>query len=143
MREINKVIIHCSDSLWGDAKIIDEWHKERGWRKIGYHWVILNGYGRGSKEYYPEYDGVVQVGRTEEVTGAHTRGQNATSIGICLIGKDWFTPKQYESLERVVSGIQINYNISDSMVFGHRDFAKRKTCPNFDVSAWMKWMKAK
>ena len=43
VREIKKVIIHCSDSDFGTASVIDGWHKERGWDGIGYHYVITNG----------------------------------------------------------------------------------------------------
>ena len=43
MREISKIILHCSDSEWGSASVIDQWHKERGWTEIGYHYVITNG----------------------------------------------------------------------------------------------------
>ena len=40
----DRITIHCSDSEWGNADVIDEWHKKRGWDGIGYHYVILNGY---------------------------------------------------------------------------------------------------
>lgn len=43
MGRIDKIIINCSDSDWGDAEVIDEWHRERGWDGIGYHYIICNG----------------------------------------------------------------------------------------------------
>ena len=56
MRKINKIILHCSDSAWGSAAAIDRWHVERGMRRIGYHYVILNGVRHSSGEYRAEDD---------------------------------------------------------------------------------------
>lgn len=136
-RRINKIIIHCSDSRWGDAAVIDDWHKQRGWSGIGYHWVIGGGFKANSTDYDPGFDGRVEAGRSEKRTGAHCRMQNRSSIGICLIGVDEFTEKQFESLKRVVKGAMETHNIPANMVFGHRDFDTNKTCPNFDVMEWV------
>ena len=43
MRKINDIILHCSATKEGrDFTVadIDRWHKARGWRCIGYHFVI-------------------------------------------------------------------------------------------------------
>lgn len=43
-RLIQRIIIHCSATKVGqvvNAEIIDKWHKEKGYKKIGYHYVIL------------------------------------------------------------------------------------------------------
>ena len=43
MRKINEIIIHCSATKEGKdfkAADIDRWHRERGFNKIGYHYVI-------------------------------------------------------------------------------------------------------
>ena len=55
MREIKKIIIHCSDSEFGDAALIDKWHKERGWTGIGYHYVILNGCRKATMTGFQPY----------------------------------------------------------------------------------------
>lgn len=141
MRTINKIIVHCSDSKFGDAELIDDWHKARGWNGVGYHWVIDNAFPKSSKVFIEKYDGLVERGRPEARAGAHCRHQNHDSIGICLIGVDEFTLKQFKALERIVRGIQEEHNIDDRMVFGHRDFDKKKTCPNFDVAEWVKGLK--
>ena len=73
MRHINEIIIHCSATPEGrDYTVadIDRWHKARGWRGIGYHYVIYR-------------DGSVHAGRPVEQIGAHCTGHNANSIGIC------------------------------------------------------------
>ena len=105
--------------------MIREWHLARGWSDIGYHWVILNVFAKGTSAYIPRDDGRVEQGRPEAKIGAHCRGQNSTSIGIVLIGVDWFTPLQFEALERIVRGLQATYNIDDRMVFGHYFMSKR------------------
>ena len=103
MREINKIIIHCSDSEFGSKKLIDKWHKERGWDGCGYHYVITNGIDDYMVKYNKNHDGLVQEGRPIEKMGAHVKGHNKDSIGICLIGKSNFTPAQlYVSLPQLL-----------------------------------------
>ena len=76
MREINKIVVHCSATQEGkniSAATIDKWHKKRGWRGIGYHYVIA-------------LDGSMEYGRPVEQIGAHVKGMNKNSIGIVYIG---------------------------------------------------------
>ncbi len=135
MREINKIIVHCSDSEFGDRDLIDRWHRERGWNGIGYHYVICNGFPQHGTRYIPEHDGLIQEGRTLETVGAHCKGHNKDSIGICLIGRRCFTAKQlYDSLPRLLRSLLAEYGLHHRQVFGHRDFNKMKTCPNFDIA---------
>lgn len=128
MRKINKIILHCSATKEGrqfTAKDIDQWHKQRGWKGIGYHYVIL-------------LDGTIQPGRPESEIGAHTVGQNSNSIGICYIGgldadgkaKDTRTDQQKEALHNLVSDLLKKY--PGSTVHGHNEFAN-KACPCFNV----------
>lgn len=128
MRKIDKIIVHCSDTPEGRdvrAEEIRRWHKARGWNDIGYHYVI-------------DIDGTIEAGRDIEIAGAHTQGQNATSIGICYVGgcdakmqpKDTRTDAQKESLRMLIKFLKSKYK--DVNVFGHRDFAK-KACPCFDA----------
>ena len=128
MRRINKIILHCSATKEGfsfTAKDIDDWHKQRGWKKIGYHYVVL-------------LDGTVQSGRPESEIGSHTVGQNADSIGVCYIGgldlngkpKDTRTIQQKKALDSLISDLLKTYPAST--VHGHHEFAN-KACPCFDV----------
>ena len=122
MRKITKIIVHCSDSgipAHDDIKIIDRWHKEKGWKGVGYH-------------YFIKADGEIQYGRPVSDVGSHVLGQNADSIGICLHGKDKFNHKQFVSLRKLVESIDLTLNVS--AVYGHRDFDRGKTCPNFNVN---------
>lgn len=129
MRKINKIIIHCSATREGrhfTVRDIDRWHRERGFSQIGYHYVIY-------------LDGSVHDGRPLEKIGAHTIGQNASSIGVCYIGgldfagnsKDTRTQAQRESLRILVCNLRAQF--PGATVHGHREFAK-KDCPCFDVS---------
>ena len=129
------IILHCSDSPFGCARIIDVWHRERGFDRVGYQYIILNGYTKSSKEYIRTLDGAIEVGRYEDETGAHARGYNSQSIGICLIGTDEFTPSQMESLGRLVADIQQRHNIGREHLLGHYEtaLAGGKTCPNLDM----------
>ncbi len=128
MRKINKIILHCSATKEGQsftAKDIDMWHKQRGWKGIGYHYVIL-------------LDGTLQIGRSESEIGAHTIGQNNNSIGICYIGgvdinekpKDTRTDQQKNALKGLISDLLKKY--PEATVHGHNEFAN-KACPCFNV----------
>lgn len=120
------IVIHCAatpnDMDIGAAEI-DKWHKERGWIGIGYHKVIRR-------------DGTVEDGRDIDVSGAHVRGVNQTSVGICMIGTDKFEDAQFESLKDLIVSLLDKY--PDAKVKGHRDFPNvKKLCPGFDVKSFM------
>jgi hypothetical protein len=133
MREIKKIIIHCSDSPFGDAALIDQWHRDRGWDGIGYHYVIMNGYVK--KGIYDKCnDGVIEPGRHISKVGAHCFGQNKRSIGICLIGKYKFSANQLlESLPALVASLCKEYGLTANDVYAHSEFNTGKTCPNIDA----------
>ena len=150
MKKINNIVIHCSDSNFGDAALIDKWHKANGWmspdgKSIGYHYVILNGMPAVGKPD-PKLDGVIQAGRTLDndqwvetnEVGAHALGFNKNSIGICLIGgqggsKAAFTVNQYFSLLLMVG--RWKQQIRDLKVLGHNETGAAKACPvaNMDL----------
>ena len=137
-RKINKVIVHCSDGEWGDAAFIDKIHREeRGWKGgIGYHYVITNGRRTYVGGYQEQDDGVVEVGRPEEIMGAHARPHNADSIGVCLIGRHHFTARQLlVALPELLREITDRHGLGAGDIYGHRDFSP-KPCPNFDVG-WL------
>lgn len=132
MREVTTLIVHCSATkpdMDIGADEIRDWHvNDNGWSDIGYHWVIRRG-------------GTIDVGRDEEIQGAHARGHNADSIGVCMVGgindagdPDCnFTADQWAALEAVVRSALDQYG--DLQIIGHRDVST-KDCPCFDVGAW-------
>jgi N-acetylmuramoyl-L-alanine amidase len=129
MRDINKIILHCSATREGQdisTETIRGWHvNERGWSDIGYHYVVL-------------LDGTVDKARPVERQGAHVRGHNKGSIGICYIGgcdadmnpKDTRTDLQKESLTELISYLMDSYE--DATLHGHNEFSS-KACPSFNV----------
>lgn len=149
-RTIDEIIIHCSatpNGRWHKAADIDRWHKDRGFRRdpkmaehsllkhIGYHYVIST---RGG----------VESGRRHDEVGAHCKGHNFRSLGICLIGTDRYTPTQWTALTGLVAGLMRQF--PDARVLGHRDASPDlnhdgkitsdewiKRCPGFDVAAWL------
>lgn len=145
MREIKRIFVHCSFTKPREgqqprigAAVIRKWHvEERGWRDIGYHFVLKR-------------DGTVEIGRPIEQSGAHAAGHNKDSIGICLVGgMDKRTGKalidytdiQWQMLETLVGGLAAKYGIPDSGILGHNDVTTTKSCPNFDVKAWWNGVK--
>ena len=136
MKDIEKIIVHCSATREGDesinAEVIDRWHKKRGWKGIGYHFVIL-------------IDGLIETGRMIDKCGAHTKGMNCKSIGVCYIGgveserndkgkysaKDTRTPEQIATLLELLRLLKKIY--PEAKIHGHRDFAA-KACPSFDAT---------
>jgi len=128
-RTIRKIIVHCTATEEGrdfHADDVNRWHKYRGFSKIGYHWLVC-------------IDGSIEQGRDEEEQGAHTKGQNAHSIGVCYVGGlrggkpcDTRTTAQKEALGRLIAGLKRRY--PGATVHGHREFAA-KACPCFDARA--------
>jgi N-acetylmuramoyl-L-alanine amidase len=125
MRDIDRIIIHCAatpNGRYHTAADIDQWHKERGWTGIGYHWVIKT-------------DGVVEAGRDEEEVGAHAAGYNENSIGVCLIGTDKFSIEQWDALAACIEDLISRY---DASILGHNELpAVNKACPGFSVAKWV------
>lgn len=130
MRPINKIIVHCTATPEGrDVTVeeIDTWHRKRGFKSIGYHYVIY-------------LDGSIHKGREDNKIGAHCVGYNSRSLGVCYVGglaKDGKTPKdtrteaQKESLHKLLKMLKTKY--PEARIFGHRDFAA-KACPCFDAT---------
>jgi N-acetyl-anhydromuramyl-L-alanine amidase AmpD len=132
MRKIDLIVIHCADTL-PDSKInaetIRKWHIEKGWKDIGYHYVIPTG-------------GTIERGRSDSEVGAHVQGHNANTIGICLVGGKEdkngikFVDYQFRSLKHLLINLMKKYK--GVGIVGHCDLDSKKTCPNFDVQQWVK-----
>ena len=128
-REIDMVIIHCSATEAGNDYDVDHvkaWHLAKGWSDVGYHFVV-------------KLDGTIQEGRPVWRAGAHCKGKNMRSIGICYIGgirngspQDTRTEAQKVALLKLLKYIMKQY--PDVGIYGHRDFAN-KACPSFDATA--------
>ena len=137
MRALKRIILHCTATPEGkhfDVDTIRRWHvKDRGWKDIGYHYVIY-------------IDGSVHEGRPIEQAGAHTSGHNADSIGITYVGgcdskmkaKDTLNEAQETAMVNLIKALREQYG--ELSLHGHNEFAA-KACPSFKVKDKFSWLK--
>jgi len=128
MRKISEILVHCAATYPGQnttVEDLDRWHKEKGYKTIGYHYVVY-------------LDGSVHIGRPVEQVGAHCKGHNAHSIGVCYIGGlnkdgqpcDTRNEEQKEALRILLTELKTQYQ--GAVIYSHSDFAA-KACPCFDA----------
>ena len=141
------IVVHCSATRASadiGVRDITQWHIQRGFDTVGYHYVIRR-------------NGELETGRPQNAIGAHVRGHNSNSIGICLAGgvdthnkpENNFTPAQFTTLEALLSRLKERY--PQARILGHRDLSPDKNgdgkitpnefikaCPSFDVAQWFK-----
>lgn len=128
---INEVIVHCSDTRIDQNFSINDirrWHLERGWSDVGYH-------------YYIRLSGEIEHGRPINIKGAHVRGRNSKSIGVCFEGgklsngDKWITPnsRQICTFRELMDSFD-NVLGKYLPVNPHNKYDKNKSCPNFDIS---------
>ena len=135
MRPTNIIIHHSltKDSgtvSWGPIR---KYHLGLGWRDIGYHY--------GIELVNSEYE--ILLGRMANEEGAHTRGMNNTSLGICCVGNyDKQPPPKalLDKLRQLCLFLMVQYAIPPENIYGHRIFATYKSCPGnlFDMDAFRK-----
>ena len=142
LRKVDTLIVHCTASAFGvDLTVaqIRAMHKALGWSDIGYHFVV-------------RLDGSVNVGRPENIVGAHVSGHNTGSIGISYVGglakggkaADTRTDIQKQGLLAILTELCTRYPIK--RIAGHRDYSPDKNnngsvepnewikqCPCFDA----------
>ena len=127
------IVIHCTQTpadMDVDVAKVTEWHTQRGFDTIGYHYLIKR-------------DGTLQTGRDESLVGAHAVAVNGTSIGVALAGggtadMGWennFEPIQFETLKSIIIKLKDKYNIQK--IIGHSEVESTKQCPSFDVQGWL------
>jgi N-acetylmuramoyl-L-alanine amidase len=137
---VTAIVIHYSATpveMDVTAEDIDTMHRRRGFKEIGYHWFIRK-------------DGTVEMGRDLSSpgrfeVGAHSKGENSSSIGICFeggvtradpnTGFDSRTPAQKRAMIDLIQKMQARF--PGAVVRGHRDMPGAATqCPGFDATAW-------
>jgi len=131
MRKIKRIIVHHSESEGGDVDFLRYCHvHDNKWKDVGYHYVITNGKKHG--DWKAGMDGMIQEGRPVEMVGAHAKGANSDSIGICVIGdfeETKPTYKQIASLSSLLIELCVKHNINPfGNILGHRD-VNNTTCP--------------
>ena len=130
MRQITLIVVHCSavkPDQMSSAAQIDTWHRDRGFKGIGYHYVIRR-------------DGTIEPGRPEWMIGAHCVNHNKYSIGVCYEGgldirgqpADTRTEAQKASLRKLLEELHERY--PRAVIVGHHDLNPHKACPCFDAA---------
>ena len=129
MKDVLFIVVHCSSTPVSQkvtVKDIDNWHKDRHFAMIGYHWVI-------------DQEGNILKGRDEKYAGEHVKHYNQHAIGVCYIGgkddkgkdADTHTPEQKAALWFLLKDLKESY--PTAKILGHRDFpGVSKACPVFD-----------
>lgn len=150
-RATDYLVVHCTATGPQHdigAVEVDRWHREQGYKAIGYHHVIRR-------------DGTIERGRPLFSLGAHVKGYNNVSLGVALVGgtdpsgkkaQDNFTAYQYDTLRELLTILRRTFPYAQ--LLGHRDLSPDKdgdgevepeewlkSCPSFDVRAWAKGVK--
>lgn len=144
-RQIRLLVIHCSGTRWCDRytpeQLVQD-HLERGYNGSGYH-------------YYITREGLLYEMRPAELPGAHAKGYNRYSLGICYEGGldsksrpiDSRTTEQKQTLKQLITTLKGMYG--EVLVMGHRDLSPDrngdgeitseewlKACPCFDARVY-------
>ena len=121
MRTITLIIIHCSATPEGKSLGFEECRRDhvmhRHFRDIGYHYYI-----------------------TRDGAGAHCRGHNSHSVGICYEGgldadgnpADTRTDAQKRALSVLADRLKARF--PKALIVGHHELNPEKACPCFDVA---------
>ena len=130
MRNIDLIVIHCSatrcNKRYRVTALIRDHFDRFGF--TGYH-------------YYITRNGIVYQTRHEQLVGAHAKGYNQHSLGVCYeggldaLGKpaDTRTAAQKRAMSKLIRQLKERY--PNAKVVGHRDLPNvHKDCPCFDVS---------
>lgn len=145
-RKTDYIVIHSAATPASrdiGRKEIAQWHRAKGWRDIGYHYVIRR-------------DGTVEVGRPQQEPGAHHVPVNASSVAVVMVGGTKpdgktpelnYTPAQFAALRPLIERLSREYPGAE--VVGHRDLSPdkngdgkitknewTKACPVFDARHW-------
>lgn len=162
---INKIIIHCSATQNGKslatktqtaAQVIDAWHAKRGFRRAERYLHFNPRFKHIGYQFVIDTDGTLESGRAVGEIGAHVKGYNQNSIGICLVGGisidgkncGRYTAQQWRALYQLLQNLAKQY--PDAEICGHRDLSPDlnddgtitpnewiKDCPCFDVASWL------
>ena len=132
---IDTIVIHCAattPSMDISVEDIDRWHKKRGFDMIGYH-------------YFIDLKGDTHPGRSIEVIGAHAKGNNHNTIGICYAGgldenkepADTLTKSQRDAISNLIISLGLILQ-KPLKVIGHNEISN-KACPSFNVADKFAW----
>jgi len=135
-RKIKSIAVHClytTPDMDVGAKDVHSWHISRGWSGVGYHYIIRR-------------DGTIEIGRDQDLVGAHVKGNNKNTIGVAYAGGakrigrelvsdyDKETPEQRRSLIALTHHLAEVNGISTRKILGHNEYPDvHKSCPNLTM----------
>ena len=136
--KIQKLVVHHSASNIVTTKKadIERWHKQRGFSQIGYHKII-------------EGNGNIVNGRPETTQGAHAKGANQASLGVCVIGdfeKDVPSSDQIAGLVSVLTDWCKKHKLDTTSIYGHYNVLGGSTktiCPGKNLISRLPIVKQK
>ena len=129
-RKWQYIIVHHTATDEGSALFLDESHKNRGWKSLGYHFLINNG-TQGKPDGHIE----ASLRWIHQEDGAHCKASsmNRIGIGIAIVGNyshEKPSQKQLDTLVYTVNVLKKYYNIPTHNIMGHRDVRGANTeCP--------------
>ena len=133
MRKIDKIIVHHSagtDHPGVDFFNIYNWHVGHNkWSDVAYHHIIEEVNGKP----------IIVVGRPITKVGAHAKGANTGSIGICVVGVEHFSTATLVKLASIVDQLREVFSLSRLAVYGHCETGTTKTeCPGEWLMKWIR-----
>lgn len=127
--DVKYIVVHCTATRASnniDVYEVNKWHLDDGYEMIGYHYLI-------------KVDGTIEHGRPLFMQGAHVKGCNDKSIGVCYVGglddkgefADTRNDQQRASLWALL--IHLKHRFPKATIVGHHDLNRYKACPCFDA----------
>lgn len=116
-----KLVLHHAEASRCTVYDIHNWHLQRGWAGIGYH-------------YFVRKDGTIYKGRNESWRGAHCPTANYNSIGICFEGSymiEQMPETQIYAGQLLIADIFSRYG--KMPVYGHKELYSTD-CPGINFS---------
>lgn len=115
----NGIILHHTGVIKDQTvQQIHNYHIGKGWIGIGYNFFVYK-------------NGEIYKGRGLEYVGAHCKGHNEHTIGICAVGdynNELMTNAQKQSITKLISDIYTQYSNKIDFVKGHKELAATD-CP--------------
>ena len=108
-KSTNRILLHHADASECTAEDIHSWHLAKDWSGAGYHFLVRK-------------DGSIYILRPEQYVGAHARGSNSDSIGICFEGRyniETMPEAQIKAGQELIAYIKNKYSIT--LVQKHSD----------------------
>lgn len=125
LSSINEIIIHHSGSNNDTPDSIRKYHLSKGWLDCGYHYIVADD-GKGNFMF----DNNIHCMRPISCIGAHCKGHNQNSIGVCVLGdysNSTISDEMLGSLVFLIFKLKLIYPTIKKVSF-HCDYANT-SCP--------------